>query len=436
MAEVRMTAPNQYAAEQQAIENQRRLAELLQQQSMQPLSPHTASGPLGTVNTPMSWAEGLAKLMQAYAGRKGQDDVLGQQKALGERYASDQASNLAKGLSQFRGTPEQTEIMPMDEQANGGLGAANQPIVTPAQAPNQDAAMGTWAQHPANAGMAQALLAQMLKEQEPVKLRQGEVLKKGDKVIAGNAPKASEHVINGKVYRLGPDNKLQEVGGPGVAPDPNKPFDPATGAPQVGYQQYQEKLKQLGAPRTTVSVDTKAEGAYATKVSGEAAERDTKQYEAATNAVPNIQKLNGVIDHLKTSDAITGMGADVLKNVERAKVLLANDKKAGKKVSDTEYLDALLGSDVFPMIQQLGIGARGMDTPAEREYLRSVMTGTVPMNKQTLIRMTEIRRDIAKRAVEKWNTRVKGGEVEDFFKYSKVPKSTIQYEESKWSVVK
>ncbi len=165
-------------------------------------------------------------------------------------------------------------------------------------------------------------------------------------------------------------------------------------------------------------LDVVAQGAKAAATSAGtgAATVDVKQHEAAQAAVENINKLNNTLNQLKSSNAITGMGSDVLKNIERAKVLIANDKAAGKVVSDTELLDAMLGSDVFPMIQQLGIGARGMDTPAERDFLRSVMTGTTPMNKATLIRLTEIRRDIAKRAIDRWNNRINSGELDNYFK--------------------
>ena len=77
------------------------------------------------------------------------------------------------------------------------------------------------------------------------------------------------------------------------------------------------------------------------------------------------------------------------------------------KISTTEVLDAMLGSDVFPMIKQLGIGARGLDTPAEREFLQKVMTGAIPMNRDTLTKLTIMRRnnfvEMAKRYNEKYD---------------------------------
>jgi len=186
---------------------------------------------------------------------------------------------------------------------------------------------------------------------------------------------------------------------------------------------------------TRVSVDNRAEGAYAQKVAGGAADVDASQVSAAQAAVDNVSKLNTVLNQLKTSDAITGMGSDVLRSVERARVLFTNSEKAGKRVADTELLDAMLGSDVFPMIKALGIGARGMDTPAEREFLRSVMTGTTAMNKNTLIKMTEIRRDIAKRAIDQYNERVDSGELDRYFRFSGQQKKKLDVPQSDGSKV-
>lgn len=153
-------------------------------------------------------------------------------------------------------------------------------------------------------------------------------------------------------------------------------------------------------------------------VAREVEERNTNQWETTTAAVENLNKLDTLLGELRSSDAITGMGAELFKDVERMKQVVAESKKRGKVISDTELLNALLGSDVFPMIKQLGIGARGLDTPAEREFLREVMSGTIQMNKETLIRMTEIRRNIAERAIDRWNERLQKGELTRFYQAS------------------
>ena len=146
------------------------------------------------------------------------------------------------------------------------------------------------------------------------------------------------------------------------------------------------------------------------------AKANQEQFTAAQSAADSLPKMDALITQLKSSDAITGMGAETIKNIERAKALISGSVKAGKKVSDTEILDTMLGSDVFPMIQSLGVGARGMDTPAEREFIRQVMTGTIAMNKDTLIKMAETRKAIAERALNRWNERLNKGELDNWYR--------------------
>lgn len=152
------------------------------------------------------------------------------------------------------------------------------------------------------------------------------------------------------------------------------------------------------------------------------AEVNMGQYEAATNAVNQVKDIDQLINQIDSSKAITGLGADILKNVQRVKVLLGGDPS---KVTDTELLDVMMGKEVFPMIKSLGVGARGLDTPAEREFMRQVLTGSLSLNKKTLKRMAEIRRNIATRAINKWNDRTESGELDNFYKNTGIQKKKI-----------
>jgi len=175
------------------------------------------------------------------------------------------------------------------------------------------------------------------------------------------------------------------------------------------FNNYQTAQKRASA--TQVNMGGQPE--FIKGVGKNLSEDFTKEFTATSNsaqsAAENLPKLYETLNLVNDSDAITGIGSDVLKNVERVKAQFLADKNAGKKVSDTEVLDAMLGSDVFPMIQSLGVGARGMDTPAEREFLRGVMTGTTALDKNTLKRMTEIRINLAKRAIQRYNSNVESG---------------------------
>ena len=155
------------------------------------------------------------------------------------------------------------------------------------------------------------------------------------------------------------------------------------------------------------------------------AEQDVELVNTANKSKGNISKIDMTLNQLQNTDAITGFGADIQKNVNRFKAKVLKDAKAGKQVADTEILDAFLGSDVFPQIGALGIGAKGLDTPAEREFLRQVMTGTISMDKNALIKMTQIRRDIEKRSIDRYNSALQSGELDDYFTSTKRQKKLI-----------
>jgi hypothetical protein len=105
--------------------------------------------------------------------------------------------------------------------------------------------------------------------------------------------------------------------------------------------------------------------------------------------------------------------------------LFTDSQKNIKDVSDTELLNSLLGAEVFPQIGALGIGAKGLDTPAEREFLRQVMTGTITMNKDTLLRMTNLRKKYEEKSLAQYNDAVDTGQLDELFQYSGLPKKKL-----------
>lgn len=215
-----------------------------------------------------------------------------------------------------------------------------------------------------------------------------------------------------------------------------KTWEPVGGSKTdvLSPERFRQDLEKAAAQKPVTNVTIEGEKAFY-KAGGEASAKNMmEQQSAAQAALTGIQKTDDLISHLETSDAITGLGADYLKDWERAKVFVSGNLKAGKKVSDTELLDALMGSEVFPMVKALGIGARGLDTPAEREFLRQVMTGTTTMNKDTLTRMAELRRKYLTKTVEAWNSKVESGELDDFFKATMQRKQAIPLPERTRSI--
>lgn len=202
-------------------------------------------------------------------------------------------------------------------------------------------------------------------------------------------------------------------------------------AQQDGYRgsfmQYMRDVKPLSAARQTVSVGG--------KVYQEQTAKDTMDViRNAPKARQALEKTNTVLDLLEKGRANTGLAAQFRTDMGRAVALFS--KRAPESVTDTELLQALLGSDVFPLIQSLGIGARGLDTPAERDFLLNVMTGTIALDNTTLQEMTRLRAKTFEQAIEQYNTMLREGEFDDYMSETKRKLKPIQLPERRGATVK
>jgi hypothetical protein len=205
------------------------------------------------------------------------------------------------------------------------------------------------------------------------------------------------------------------------------------GLPSDRGQVYQRErgtndISPVGSPTTIIQnmPTQRADVAYAEKVATGGAEEDLALFNTVAKAPANIEKHNDTIRQIQKSTVTTGFGAELIKNINRAKAQILNDKRAGKEVSDTEVLNTMLGSQVFTLLPTLGIGARGMDTPAERQFMVAVLTGDISMNKDTLLEMANIRRNLEIRGVQKYNDLVTSGELDPFFAARNRTKKTIE----------
>ena len=144
-----------YTAQAAQIEQRRKMAEMLSQQAMQPMENQMAGGYV----IPTSPFAGLAKVLQSYAGAKGQKTAADEQMKLAERYRGDQMGDmtaLAKMLAS-PGAPAQPE-----QWMSEGIDERLQPA-TAARRPGQiDPEMMGQFKTPEGVQMAMAqLLAQM-----------------------------------------------------------------------------------------------------------------------------------------------------------------------------------------------------------------------------------------------------------------------------------
>jgi hypothetical protein len=173
---VAFNLPSPYQADLDKIAQQQKMAELLQAQSLQPTERYSYKGI--EAQTPVT--AGLAKMLQGFTAMQMQEKGLEEQKALGERYRSDQSadfSNIAKILSapavagQAEVPARAAEIAPeeMAQSADFGtpLPGAAIPAVPARRAGQIDPEMMGQAKTPEG---QQMLMAQLLAQIGPEKL--------------------------------------------------------------------------------------------------------------------------------------------------------------------------------------------------------------------------------------------------------------------------
>lgn len=142
------------------------------------------------------------------------------------------------------------------------------------------------------------------------------------------------------------------------------------------------------------------------------------EYNQARAAASNIRKIDETIKLLNEGNVDTGFGAEFRQNVRRVQELFADDPERINTLSDTELLNSALGTEVFGAISALGVGARGLDTPAEREFLREVVAGRLGLTKDTLLEMARIRRRAEENNIRMWNETLSSGRADPVIRTS------------------
>ena len=84
-------------------------------------------------------------------------------------------------------------------------------------------------------------------------------------------------------------------------------------------------------------------------------------------------------------------------------------EEATARATNAQIMNSLQGSTVFELLNILGIGARGLDTPAEREFLQEVIAGRNTLTHGTLVRMALNRGSEANEIFKQWDSRTRDG---------------------------
>ena len=113
MADVSFNIANPYQQQQEELARRQKMAEILQQQSFQPIERTSYAG----IEAPISPYAGLAKMLQAYTGAKGQRDVAAERAALADEARNRSSMEGREFIGALKGTPEIP--MPAEEQGGG-----------------------------------------------------------------------------------------------------------------------------------------------------------------------------------------------------------------------------------------------------------------------------------------------------------------------------
>jgi hypothetical protein len=101
MSEYNFNIANPYQMQQEELARRQKMAEVLQQQSFQPMERNSYNG----IEAPISPYAGLAKMLQAYTASKMQGNIARERMALGEKYKTESSDILQKAFQAGQGTP-------------------------------------------------------------------------------------------------------------------------------------------------------------------------------------------------------------------------------------------------------------------------------------------------------------------------------------------
>lgn len=400
-----------YASEQADIERRRKYAEMLRDQSMDPLETKMAGG----WAIPTAPTQYLAKALQGYVSDREMKKLKDEQAALGQR-ARTEATDWVSGMPQPQ--TRDLNLVQNDDEGNA-MPAALQTTQPSRQQMMAHMLKGVASGNPMVAPMAGSVAAQYMKPEDPYNLREGEKrFGPGNAPVAENPKTMPLHFGNTGTAIQGFDPRTGTPQGPAtpvhpapVRNDPNKPFMP-DGTPNKAFQAYQTGLRKEGAPKVSVTVPVNTEKKYGEAFAGKIADADVSLRDAAEKAPQLAERANRIKQVLATGNTITGFGADFRLGFAKAAELagLGNGSAA-----DTESLAAGLAQNTMDAIKASGMGGGTGFSNADRDFLEKAVGGKVNLEPQAISRLADLAHRAASLTAERWTKRA-----------AQIPKSAIE----------
>ena len=191
-------------------------------------------------------------------------------------------------------------------------------------------------------------------------------------------------------------------------------LDPNNSNYEANYKFYTDKIeKETSFAPPLVDMSSTQETGYSKKYGENQGktffEKDQAFVESGPNALKQFNKTNRALILANKPDTKSGSLAKLRLLGEKAKRYFGGTptQAALDSIDDTELLSSTLASDVFPLIGELNIGARGIDTPAERDFLQMAFTGDIEQSQESLMKLTAIRNKYQLSKLQDFNEGIK-----------------------------
>lgn len=370
--------------QEEAIQRQRQYAQALRQQAMQPMEQQVVSGRV----VPFSPMQGLANMLKAYAGRKGEEDADTKAMELGTRKRTQGAAELQGIVEALRGKPA---IPSYQTGANemGDESVMQNPVAAQAPDQNKALAMALASQNPMAQQIGGTLLTASLPKapkMERVEVPDG----KGGKRVGfvdmnspnpfstfqeGGVDPAKGIAVNGTItspYAMGttvpkqldPTDPRKDL----LLPDGAGGFKP--NAPLIGVK---KDVAKAGASNVSLSANT-ANKPFLSEIGkgvGEQVVNDFSGARAAQQVLNNVTQIEGALKNV-----IAGPAAGArIKLSQIGEVLGVNGADATEQLQNTRQV--MQGLARQEMAAAAGMKGQGQITESERAILRKAESGNI-----------------------------------------------------------
>lgn len=360
-----------YDTEAESIAQKQKIAEAMQAASMTPMQQAQSMGPMASQT---SWTNVLAKLVQAYAGVKGQEKAKEDKSALGQRYSSD----LAEGMQAYDKTARGYS-MPGDTPLPEGVdGPVRQPEMVKAD-PRKAVMDAMASNHPVLRDFAMKQMAEQAK--------------------GAWTPEKLAHFANPADVVKNPNDPSTWTGKPNLTPvtpgsailDTNSNKFVAPGGPQPSrelingdmYQTAPSGAKLLNdAPKVSIDMGGKAADKFATKLSEARAETLTKSYEATKGLPQTLATLDEASASLR--DGIkSGIAGEVgLTLAKLGKALGFGD--VSPEIANTEAFRSQMAQSTLEVLKTLRPAS-----DADVKYAEKAAGGSITLDDKTMMRLID-----------------------------------------------